>query len=276
VRLVTFLPATVILAMAHPAHLTSLPYPTQLPYSPHLTYLTHPTHLAYSAHQEEFARLEGEALRALGRETESFQGRAGLVERLESAANRAPGPDERGRLALLWLRSLRWLLASIPFRAAEQDPYRRWLAEHDMLAVYSEPAGEWLVNPDAVWRVHDTHRAAAAADEIAWFAVTNGYPGECEGYVPCYANILNWLDGEYLRRHPKGRHASEAVEQVRSSLDEALKNLSGPDARDFFSPDTDCGDLRAGLEPLRRAVVNSNGRRGTEAIALIDRLMSRC
>jgi hypothetical protein len=229
-----------------------------------------------AAHQDEFARLEGEALRALGRETESFPGRAALVERLQSAADRAPGPDNRGRLALLWLRSLRWLLASIPFRAAEQQPYRRWLAEHDMLVVYSEPAGEWLVQSDAVWRVHDAHRAAASADEIAWFAVTNGYPGECEGYVPCYANILNWLDGEYLRRHPRGRHASEAVDQVRSSLDEALKNLSGPAARDFLNPATDCGDLRAGLEPLRRAVLNSNGASRSGAIALIDRLMMRC
>ena len=104
----------------------------------------------------------------------------------------------------------------------------------------------------------------------------NGYPGECEGYVPCYANVLNWLDGEYLRRHPKGRHASEAVEQVRYSLDSALKSLSGPETRDFLNPDSDCGDLRAGLEPLRRAVLNSNGDRRSDAIALLDKLMSAC
>jgi hypothetical protein len=226
--------------------------------------------------QDEFTKLEGEAVRALSVDTGSFSIRVALVERLQSAADRAPTTDQRGRLGLLWLRSLRWLLASIPLRAAEEEPYRNWLAEHEMLVVYSEPAGEWLVQTDAVWRVHDAHRAAVAADEIAWFAVTNGYPGECEGYVPCYANILNWLDGEYLRRHPKGRHASDAVEQVRFSLDGALKNLSGPAAKDFLNPDTDCGDLRAGLEPLRRAVLNSNGAGRSEAIALLDRLMSRC
>lgn len=125
-------------------------------------------------------------------------------------------------------------------------------------------------------RVDDAHRSASTADDIGWFAVTNGYPGECEGYVPCYANILNWRDGEYLRRHPRGRHASEAVALVRSSLGEALKLLSQPSATEFLNPATDCGDLKAGLEPLRQAVAGSNGEDRTETVGVIDRLLSYC
>lgn len=229
-----------------------------------------------AAQQDEFTSLEEEAVGALSVETESFTRRAVLVDRLQSTAERAPTPDQRGRLALLWLRSVRWLLASVPFGGAEQQPYQDWLTEHEALVTYSEPAGEWLVVPDAVWMVHDAHKSATTADEIAWFAVVNGYPGECEGYVPCYANILNWLDGEYLRRHPLGRHASEAVALVRSSLDQALKSLSEPSATDFLNPASDCGDLRAGLEPLRQAVFNSNGDGRSEAMGVIDRLLSHC
>jgi hypothetical protein len=134
--------------------------------------------------QNELTTLEGEAARALEDHDLPFAERAVLVERLEAAAERAPAADQRARLALLRLRSLRWLLASV-FREAEQDPASRpWLAEHESLVVYSEPAGEWLVNPEQVWKTHDNHWSTASADDIAWFAVTNGYPGECEGYVP--------------------------------------------------------------------------------------------
>jgi hypothetical protein len=235
-----------------------------------------PAPIAQAARHDEFTKLEAEAVRALSVDIGPFAARAELVDRLQSAADRAPGRDQGGRLALLWLRSLRWLLASIPYRAAEQEPYRGWFTGHEMLVIYSDPAGEWLVTPDAVWRVHDAHRSAASADEIAWFAVVNGYPGECEGYVPCYANILNWLHGEYLRRHPGGRHASEAVEQIRESLDSSIQNLSGPATTDFLNPDTDCGDLKAGLEPLRRAILNSKGDRRADAIALLNQLMAKC
>ena len=231
---------------------------------------------ARAAQQDQFATLEREAARALSADTEAFATRVALVERLRSAATRAPNANQRGRLALLWLQSLRSLLRSIPFRAEEQPPYRSWLAEHEMLAIYSDPAGEWLVAPDAIWTTHTAHKSAVSADEIAWFAVVNGYPGECEGYVPCYANILNWLDGEYLRRHPNGRHASEAIRQIHESLAAALENLVESQDLDFLNPATDCDDLKHGLEPLRQAVGAANSAGRKEAVAVIDQLLSPC
>jgi hypothetical protein len=226
--------------------------------------------------QDEFTALEAEAARALRVATEPFARRARLVDRLESAASRAPTADQRGRLALQWLRSVGWLWASVPFRAAEQPPYQAWLADHEAFVIYSEPSGAWMVSPEVAWKVHGMHRSAANADEIAWFVVMNGYPGECEGYVPCYANVFNWLDGEYLRRHPRGRHVAEAVEQVRSRLEEAGTTLSGPSASDFLNPASDCDDLRAGLTPLRSALLGSTAGSRTDAIAVVDRLLSYC
>jgi hypothetical protein len=87
---------------------------------------------------------------------------------------------------------------------------------------------------------------------------------------------MNWLDGEYLRRHPRGGHASEAVEQVHRSLAESVKRLAGKDAESYLNPRTDCGDLKAGLVPLRAAVVASNAVRRSEAIGVIDQLLVRC
>jgi hypothetical protein len=231
----------------------------------------------HAAPQDELSRLERGAAEALVGDREPFSQRAILVDRLQAASERAPSGDQRARFALLWLRSVRWLLASVFQGGVEQDPASRpWLAAHESLVVYSEPAGEWIVIPEAIWKIHDGHRLTASADEIAWFAVTNGYPGECEGYVPCYANILNWLDGEYLRRHPGGRHVQEAVEQVRSSLDESRKRLSTTPAPGLLDPATDCADLKAGLEPLGTAIRQSEGGSRSDAVAVVDKLLLYC
>jgi hypothetical protein len=225
---------------------------------------------------ENFAALEQEAAQVLRADAGSFLSLAALVGRLQTGSERAPNTEQRGRLALLWLRSVRSLLATIPFDAGPDARHREWLERHESVVIYSEPAGQWLIVPGVVWRVHDAQKATQSAEDIAWFAVENGYPGECEGYIPCYANILNWLDGEYLRRHPRGGHASEAVAQVQASLAQAVKLLAGKSPEDYLNPRTDCGDLKAGLVPLRAAISASNAARRSEAVGVIDELLTRC
>jgi hypothetical protein len=230
-----------------------------------------------AAQTEDFAALEQQAAQALRADAGSFPPLAALVARLQTGSERAPDAAQRGRLGLLWLRSVRALLASIPFGSSDDERFRDWLARHETVVIYSEPAGQWLLIPDVVWRVHAAHKSTPSAEAIAWFAVENGYPGECEGYIPCYANIMNWLDGEYLRRHPRGPHASEAVAQVHSSLAEALKRLStDQSASRYLDPATDCGDLKSGLAPLRAAVLASNASRRKETVGVIDELLARC
>lgn len=231
---------------------------------------------AFASQKEDFASLEAEATRALRPETELFAERTALVARLQVASERAPDANQRARLALLWLRAVRWVLATITSGPSPEEPYRDWLGRHQKVVVYSEPAGQWLLIPEVIWKVHDAHRSAASAEAIAWFAIENGYPGECEGYIPCYANIMNWLDGEYLRRHPRGPHASESVERVHSSLSESVKRLSEPDAKSYLNPSTDCGDLKSGLVPLREAIDKSNAERRAAVVSVIDVLLERC
>lgn len=88
---------------------------------------------------------------------------------------------------------------------------------------------------------------------------------------------MNWLDGEYLRRHPTGAHASDAVAQVHSSLAEASKRLStDPSSLRYLDPATDCGDLKSGLVPLRATVLASNAAQRKETAGVIDELLARC
>ena len=236
--------------------------------------LQHP--LALASQKEDFAGLEAEATRALRPESEVFAERAALVARLHAASERAPDANQRARFALLWLRAMHSLLAKMPFGPTAEEPYREWLERHENVVIYSEPAGQWLLIPEVIWKVHDAHRSAAPSEAIAWFAIENGYPGECEGYIPCYANIMNWLDGEYLRRYPRGPHASEAVNRVHESLTQSVNFLSEPDTKRYLDPSTDCGDLKRGLVPLRQAIDRSNAERRVATIALIDTLLARC
>ena len=230
----------------------------------------------FASQKEDFAALEQEAVQALRADAKSFPSLAALVARLQAGSERAPDAEQRGRLALLWLRSVRSLLATIPFDAPAGERHREWVERHEAVVVYSEPAGRWLIIPDVVWRAHAVHKPTQSAEAIAWFAVENGYPGECEGYIPCYANIMNWLDGEYLRRHPGGGHASEAVARVQASLAQAVRLLAGKTPEDYLNPRTDCGDLKAGLVPLRAAITASNAARRSETVGVIDELLARC
>ena len=220
--------------------------------------------------------LHTEATRALASDAVPFVERADLVARLERAA-RASAGESRARLTLLWLKGIRWLLSAVPFDITQRrEPYRSWLTAHDAIVVYSEPSGEWLIESELIWRLHDEHRRSAAAEAIAWLAVENRLPGECEGYVPCYASGLNRLEGEYLRRHPDGAHAAEALETVHEALTNALELLARPDGSDFLNPASDCGDLRVPLVPLRDAILGAPDGASSQAIIAADRLLSMC
>jgi hypothetical protein len=55
-----------------------------------------------------------------------------------------------------------------------------------------------------------------------------------------------------------------------------MKLLAGKSAEDYLNPRTDCGDLKAGLVPLRAAISASNAARRSETVGAIDELLARC
>jgi hypothetical protein len=224
--------------------------------------------------QDDISALEAETVSALQSETSPFAGRALLVARLQAAYERSSEAD-RPRLALLWLRGMRWLLAAIPMGAEREEPYRRWLEGHEPLVVYSEPAGQWLIEPDVIWRVHG-HAARPDAEALAWLAVENGMPGECEGYVPCTAYMLDRLYGEYLRRHPSGAHAAEAAAGIRESFAQSLRLLADPDGADFLDRRHDCGELASRLDELRKAILGSSVAGDRDTLTILARLRAVC
>jgi len=150
----------------------------------------------------------------LERRGDGFPAGVELVAFIERVAPEYTDKDGRARIELARLRALSRAAAAIPFNGSRREPYASWLSTRSADVVYDEPGGHWMVRDAAIWASHARHAATPVADDIAWFAVTAGLPGECEGSVSCYFSAMNRLHGEYLRAHPAGRHAAEAVAAV--------------------------------------------------------------
>jgi len=221
------------------------------------------------------APLHARAERVLSGDDVTFAEAADLADRLQGEPSRAGGLEHRGRSALLWIRAMRRALDGIPLTAArDAEPYRGWLTRHASDLVYSEPAGQWLIAPEQIWSLHDGVRTSGAAEAIAWHAVENGLPGECEGYPPCYLSGFTRLHGRYLQAYPHGARASQAVQEMSASLEQIERLLAEPAGHEFFNPTTDCDDLRTTAGALLEQL--SGAPAAADVYVAIRALVSRC
>jgi hypothetical protein len=212
-----------------------------------------------------------------GRDITTFKSRVATLEARQRERMEAASLELRGQTTLAWLEALKAVVSSIPFERTDEPLIRAWLEANHMLVIYSEPAGEWLIGSDVLWALHDEYRDTTAADGIAWLAALNGLPGECEGYVPCYVVSLDRLYGEYLRRHPTGRYASDALARITESLTHTVDGLlRDPKAGVSLNVPDDCLDLLAGVVPLRRAIANLSGDTARSPLSTMDRLAASC
>jgi hypothetical protein len=209
----------------------------------------------------------------LARKGDTFGPRAELIDLVERAQKDVEDPEAAGRLALDWVRATTSALEAVPFMRGRQPPYQDWLAARAGSIVYNEPGGRWMIRVERLWELHDRHARTASADELAWAAVTNGLPGECEGFVPCYVRRLNLLEGEYLRRSALGKYVGDAVAIVANKA----SAWGGPDLKPyFFNPATDCAELVQSLDPLRAALAATRSEHLQSALTNLDRLRRAC
>jgi len=185
-----------------------------------------------------------EAARLLARDGVTFEQAATTADGLQAGLDGVTDAELRGRRSLLWVQAMRRALGEVPLTAErDREPFTGWLKRHERDIVYSEPAGQWLVAPDVLWAMHDRIRETTSAEPLAWEAVDNGLPGECEGYPPCYLSGFTMLHGRYLEMHPEGAHADRAAEQILESLEQIERLLNEPNGHELFDPKTGCEDL---------------------------------
>ena len=192
----------------------------------------------------------------LGRKSDAFPALAELAAFIERVAPEYTDRDGRARVEFARLRAVSSAARAIPFNAGPREPYASWLKARSTHVVYDEPGGRWMLAPRAIWETHARIPSASIADEVAWFAVTNGLGGECEGYLVCYFDRRNQLQGEYLRRHPNGQHAADAVGVLKATADE-VSAAPKPGESFQFNRSKDCRDVTASLDALTSAVTST-------------------
>lgn len=204
----------------------------------------------------------------LGRSGDSFPARAELVAFIDRVRPEIDEPEASGRFALHWLNAMTGALSAVPRGQAKNSPYAGWLEARNTLVVYNVPGGTWMLRRDAILALHDHEKDTSSADDIAWFHVINRIPGECEGFLPCYVRAGNLLQGEYLRRHPAGRHVDEAL----AKFPQLAADLN---SRTMARPG-DCRELLEGLTPLRAAVTATRAIGRQPALDALEKLSAGC
>lgn len=211
----------------------------------------------------------------LARTGDGFPAATELVAFIERIAPEYTNDEGRAGIELARLRAISAALRSIPFGGGRREPYASWLAARIGEVGYDEPGGRWIMRHDELWQLHARYAATTSADDIAWFAVTNGLPGECEGYLACYLHVRNLLHGEYLRGHPDGRHAAEVLAVVNRTA-ELLLAPERPHQAWQFEKARDCGEFRPALDALTAAARETRVAGRAEALANLEKLAAFC
>jgi hypothetical protein len=218
-----------------------------------------------------FDRIIGERL---GRKGDGFPASVELVAFIERVAPEYTDKDGRARVELARLKALSSTAAAIPSRQSSREPYLSWLAARKDQVIYDEPGGRWMVRPELVWNTHAAHASTAVADDIAWFAVNAGLPGECEGEISCYLVAFNRLQGEYLRRHPAGRRAAESVDLVTQSAERLAP--AGKPAPAYTFDRGGCQDMTKAVDGLSAAVKNTHAPARDRAVTALSAMKKLC
>jgi hypothetical protein len=189
----------------------------------------------------------------LRRKGDGFPALTELVAFIERVAPEYTDPEGRAGVEFARLQAIASAAQSIPFRGGAREPYASWLKARSNHVRYNEPGGRWMLSAETIWDVHGRIASASIADRVAWFAVTNGLGGECEGHLVCYLDRRNRLQGEYLRLHPSGQYVSEAVGVLKDTTDEMAAPAKPQDSF-HFDRGSECRSLNAALDALTSAV----------------------
>jgi hypothetical protein len=209
----------------------------------------------------------------IARKGDSFAARVEVVDLVERTMADVNDAERAGRLAVLWIGAMHGAAAALPMKYRLNDPHASWVEAHKSAVWWNEVGANWMLSGEALADLHQRHRASSSADAIAWAAVENGLGGECEGYLPCYVERGNLLQGEYLRRHPNGKRAGEAVSDIGKLAELWLTRIDKPDA---FSADKDCGELKKSLTPLRAAVASTSAADRDATLGRLDLIGKSC
>jgi hypothetical protein len=168
-----------------------------------------------------------------------FASASEMVDFLTQVTSELGTSNASAELELKRLLALQTALKKIPSGGGDRSPYREFIKMHEKSVIYSDPAAEWYVVSNLFWDLRKKYATTTTADQIAWQGAENPLPGECEGYVNCYLFSERMTNGEYLRLHPNGKKATEALANLTRFLSSVVEDL---DKKTSFTGPTDVTD----------------------------------
>lgn len=211
-------------------------------------------------HEEIYRKIATERIKAT--ET-SFGDQVDLANFLKRAATEGVQPEIAAEFELGYLLALKRALDFLSYDQSRQQPYQSWLEAQAREVIYNEVAGNWLINSDRFWELHEKYRALPIGDKIAWAGASNPLPGECEGSISCTLGYINKTEGKYLFFYPNGSHAEEALTTIADFLKRDHYHQIDPEEH---------ADLRKETEILRAVILKTSSTKKATLLQQLDRL----
>jgi hypothetical protein len=189
-----------------------------------------------------------------------------------SSIAEAKGPNTRAEFELFKLLALAKWAGRLPQPNNPKDkpPYPEWHRAHDAEVIENGFAGGYNLKTELLWKLEAKYHTLPIADRIAWEAAHNMEPSDCESDEVCDFYLMSG-DIEYLRLHPDGAHAPEAVKELSDALtNDVIEVANGKDSnKDAVMQRT---ELRKTLSSLRQALAKTSASGKDELLRKLNRV----
>ncbi len=219
---------------------------------------------------EVYQQIAAQRLKA---ENLAFADLTDLARFLLAAGKKVAKPEDAAELEFLHLLTLKRTVAEIPFGDKQTKEHQDWIKSEEKNIVYSEPAGEWMVESELFWQLQKKYSSLPIGERIAWEGAKNPLPGECEGYLECSLSVTLLMEGQYLSLYPNGIHAEEALNLVNEFIASAAGE-EGQQSLTFPTTDEERQPVLAQLAKLRTIISKVSSSKKTPVLTNIDKLIS--
>lgn len=203
-------------------------------------------------------------------ENTDFADRQEIYNLAASSITQAKDVNTRAEFELLKLLALANSAVMVPNDRIERSPYREWFKAHAAEVINNEFAGGYNLRTDLFWKLEAKYHALPVAERIAWAAVENLEPSDCEGDEVC--NFFVYSEAiKYLSRHPNGAHAPQALKDLNELFtDEVIETANGEGGDQYLVESRT--NLRQLLKSLRLALVKVTASEKAELLKKLQRV----
>jgi len=202
-------------------------------------------------------------------ENTEFADRQEIYNLAASSVREAKDVNTRAEFELLKLLALANQAVTFPDNLGDKSPYREWLKAHAAEVIQNEFGGGYNLRSEVLWNLETKYHSLPIADRIAWEAVQNQEPSDCEGDEVCHFFRYEGAI-KYLNLHPNGAHAAEALKDLADLLTDEVINAANGTGGDQYAVQERTA-LKKALASLRVAVAKTSAPEKTELLKKLQK-----